>query len=148
MTALVIIVSGLYVNPDNLAGTALTSAAFSTVSAWFPYLLLPTIILFAYTTIISWSYYGVKSFDFLVGDACEKHLGKRIYATRAYQIVFLIITALGSVLSLDALVDFSDMLVLSMAVPNIIGLLILAPEVKTELNEYMKWLKLNTKKNE
>lgn len=148
MTALVIIVSGLYVNPDNLAGTALTSAAFSTVSAWFPYLLLPTIILFAYTTIISWSYYGVKSFDFLVGDACEKHLGKRIYATRAYQIVFLIITALGSVLSLNALVDFSDMLVLSMAVPNIIGLLILAPEVKTELNEYMKWLKLNTKKNE
>ena len=82
----------------------------------------------------------------MVGDACEKHLGKRIDATRAYQIVFLIITALGSVLSLNALVDFSDMLVLSMAVPNIIGLLILAPEVKTELNEYMKWLKLNTKK--
>jgi len=58
-----------------------------------------------------------------------------------YQIIFLIITALGSVLSLSALVDFSDMLVLSMAVPNIIGLLILAPEVRTELNEYMKWLK-------
>lgn len=141
MTALVIIVTGLYNNPDNLAGTQLTSSAFSTVSSWFPYLLLPTIILFAYTTIISWSYYGVKSFDFLIGNATEKYLGNRIYATRAYQIVFLIITALGSVLSLNALVDFSDMLVLSMAVPNIIGLLILAPEVKTELNEYMKWLK-------
>lgn len=141
MTALVIIVTGFYNNPDNLAGTELTSAAFSTVSSWFPYLLLPTIILFAYTTIISWSYYGVKSFDFLVGNACEKQFGKRIYATRLYQIIFLIITALGSVLSLSALVDFSDMLVLSMAVPNIIGLLILAPEVRTELNEYMKWLK-------
>jgi len=82
-----------------------------------------------------------KSFDFLVGNACEKRFGKRIYATRLYQIIFLIITALGSVLSLSALVDFSDMLVLSMAVPNIIGLLILAPEVRTELNEYMKWLK-------
>jgi len=74
MTALVIIVTGLYNNPDNLAGTELTSAAFSTVSSWFPYLLLPTIILFAYTTIISWSYYGVKSFDFLVGNACENAL--------------------------------------------------------------------------
>lgn len=141
MTALVIIVTGLYNNPDHLAGTELTSSAFSTVSPWFTYLLLPTIILFAYTTIISWSYYGVKSFDFLVGDLTEKHLGNRIYATRTYQIIFLIITALGSVLSLNALVDFSDMLVLSMAVPNIIGLLILAQEVKTELNNYMKWLK-------
>lgn len=141
MTALVIIVTGLYNNPDHLAGTELTSSAFSTVSPWFTYLLLPTIILFAYTTIISWSYYGVKSFDFLVGDLTEKYLGNRIYATRTYQIIFLIITALGSVLSLNALVDFSDMLVLSMAVPNIIGLLILAPEVKTELNNYMKWLK-------
>lgn len=141
MTALVIIVSGLYNNPDQLAGTELTSAAFSTVSPWFPYLLLPTIILFAYTTIISWSYYGVKSFDFLVGDTCEKVFGKRIYATRFYQVVFLIITALGSVLSLSSLVDFSDMLVLAMAVPNIIGLLVLAPEVKTELNNYLKWMK-------
>lgn len=141
LTALVIVITGLYSNPDQLTGTALTSAAFSTVSSWFPYLLLPTIILFAYTTIISWSYYGVKSFDFLVGDACEKRFGSRKYAARTYQIVFLIITALGSVLSLSSLVDFSDMLVLAMAVPNIIGLLILAPEVKQELNTYMVWLK-------
>ncbi len=145
MTALVIIFTGLYENPDNLAGAQLTSAAFSTVSSWFPYLLLPTIFLFAYTTIISWSYYGVKSFDFLVGDACEKYLGKRIYATRFYQIFFLIITILGSVLGLSAVVDFSDMLVLAMAVPNIIGLLVLAPEVRQELNEYMIWIKTQVK---
>lgn len=138
MTALVIITSGLSGNPDNLAGTALTSAAFATVSSWFPYLLLPTIILFAYTTIISWSYYGVKSFDFLVGDFVEKRFGKRILATRVYQIIFLIITALGSVLSLSAVVDFSDMLILAMAVPNLIGLYVLAPEVKRELKDYVK----------
>lgn len=138
MTALVIITSGLAGNPDNLAGTALTSAAFATVSSWFPYLLLPTIILFAYTTIISWSYYGVKSFDFLVGDFVENKFGKRIWATRVYQIVFLIITALGSVLSLSAVVDFSDMLILAMAVPNLIGLYVLAPEVKSELKNYVK----------
>lgn len=138
MTALVIITSGLSGNPDNLAGTALTSAAFATVSSWFPYLLLPTIILFAYTTIISWSYYGVKSFDFLVGGFVEKRFGKRILATRFYQIIFLIITALGSVLSLSAVVDFSDMLILAMAVPNLIGLYVLAPEVKKELKDYVK----------
>ncbi|MDO9634422.1 MAG: alanine/glycine:cation symporter family protein [Paludibacter sp.] len=138
LTALVIITSGLYTNPDNLAGTALTSAAFSTVSSWFPYLLLPTIILFAFTTLISWSYYGVKSFDFLIGDFVERKFGNRMLATRAYQIVFLIITALGSVLSLNAVVDFSDMLILAMAVPNIIGLYVLAPEVKLALKEYVK----------
>jgi AGCS family alanine or glycine:cation symporter len=138
MTALVIITSGLYANPDNLTGTELTSAAFSTVSPWFTYLLLPTIILFAYTTLISWSYYGVKSFDFLVGDFVEKKFGKRIIATRFYQVVFLILTALGSVLSLTAVVDFSDMLILAMAVPNIIGLYVLASEVKSELKNYIK----------
>jgi AGCS family alanine or glycine:cation symporter len=145
MTALVIIVTGMYQNPSNLEGTQLTSAAFATVSDWFPYLLLPAIILFAYTTIISWSYYGVKSFDFLAGGISEKLFGKRIYATRFYQLIFLLITVVGSVLSLSNLVDFSDMLVLAMAVPNIIGLLILAPEVKKELKEYLIWIK--TQKN-
>ncbi|MFA5044907.1 MAG: alanine/glycine:cation symporter family protein [Paludibacter sp.] len=145
MTALVLIFTGFYTNPDNLAGTQLTSAAFATISPWFPYLLLPTIFLFAYTTIISWSYYGVKSFDFLVGDFCERHFGNRIYATRLYQILFIIITALGSVLSLSAVVDFSDMLVLAMAVPNIIGLLVLAPEVLEELKEYNASIKIQIK---
>lgn len=138
LTALVIITTGLQHNPDGLAGTQLTSAAFSTVSSWFPYLLLPTIMLFAYTTIISWSYYGVKSIDFLLGGWVERKTGKRILVTRVYQIIFIIITALGSVLSLEAVVDFSDMLILAMAVPNIIGLYILAPVVKIELNEYLK----------
>lgn len=145
MTALVIIVTGMYENHGTLEGTQLTSAAFATVSHWFPYLLLPTIILFAFTTIISWSYYGVKSFDFLAGGISEKLFGKRIYATWLYQLVFLVITAIGAVLNLNSLIDFSDMLVLAMAVPNIIGLLILAPEVKTELKEYLIWIKTQKK---
>lgn len=138
LTALVIITSGLSANPGNLAGTQLTSAAFSTVSGWFPYLLLPTILLFAYTTIISWSYYGVKSFDFLTGDYFERRWNNRRIATRMYQLVYLLFTVLGSVLHLNAVVDFSDMLILAMAVPNIIGLYILAPEVKQALREYRK----------
>lgn len=141
LTALVIITTGLQSNPDNLSGTQLTSAAFSTVASWFPYLLLPTIILFAYTTIISWSYYGAKSFDFLAGNFFERRFGKRIIAVRLYQIIFLTITALGSILSLNAIVDFSDMLILAMAVPNLIGLYILAPEVRKELKQYSRSLK-------
>lgn len=138
ITALVIITSGLYLNPDQLAGTQLTSAAFATVSPWFPYLLLPTILLFAYTTIISWSYYGVKSFDFLVGDFVERKWKKRILATRVYQLIYLFFTVMGAVLHLNAVVDFSDMLILAMAVPNIIGLYILVPEVRHALKVYIK----------
>jgi len=138
LTALVIITSGMSQNPDGLAGTQLTSAAFSTVSSWFPYLLLPTILLFAYTTIISWSYYGVKSFDFLAGDYFERKWKKRILATRIYQVIYLFFTVMGAVLHLNAVVDFSDMLILAMAVPNIIGLYILAPEVKHALKNYRK----------
>lgn len=145
MTALVIIVTGLYENPDKLAGTQLTSAAFATVSGWFSYLLLPIIFLFAYTTIISWSYYGMKSFDFLAGNFAEHRFGNRSIATIGYQIFFLIFTVAGAVLSLGAIVDFSDMLILAMAVPNIIGLLILSPEVKAELNDYWRDFKLNNK---
>lgn len=143
MTALVIIVTGLYNNPENLTGTQLTSAAFATVSGWFSYLLLPIIFLFAYSTIISWSYYGMKSFDFLVGDFAERRFGNRRFATLSYQMFFLIFTVIGAVLSLGSIVDFSDMLILAMAVPNIIGLLILAPEVKKELNEYLMDFKMN-----
>lgn len=138
LTALVIITSGMYVNAGALEGTQLTSAAFATVSSWFPYLLLPTILLFAYTTIISWSYYGVKSFDFLVGDFVERKWKKRIIATRIYQVVYLFFTVMGAVLHLSAVVDFSDMLILAMAVPNIIGLYILAPEVRQALKTYRK----------
>jgi alanine or glycine:cation symporter, AGCS family len=138
LTALVIITTGLYQNPDQLDGSALTSAAFATVTPWFPYLLVPIVFLFAFTTIISWSYYGSRNFDFLFGKFFEKRFGKRIIATRFYQVFYLIFTAIGSVLSLSAIIDFSDMLVLSMAVPNIIGLYLLAPEVKKELKDYQE----------
>lgn len=138
ITALVIITTGMYADTSGMAGTEITSAAFATVAPWFPYLLLPSIILFAYTTIISWSYYGVKSFDFLAGSFFEKKFGSRRSATIIYQLIYLFFTAIGSILSLSAVVDLSDMLILAMAVPNIIGLLFLAPIVKKELNDYFK----------
>ena len=77
MTALVIIFTGFY-NAEGLEGVELTSAAFGSVFSWFPYLLLIAVTLFAFSTIISWSYYGLKGFDYLFGGWSKKIFGTRI----------------------------------------------------------------------
>ena len=145
MTALVIIFTGFY-NPDvagNLAGVELTSKAFDSVFPWFSWILLIAVILFAFSTMISWSYYGLNGFKFLFG----KYFGKRKVAKNlylvslVYYIIFLVFVVIGSASSLGAVVDFSDFMILSMAFPNILGLLILAPEVKQDMQQYFKDLK-------
>lgn len=141
MTALVLIFSGFYNNQEGLQGVQLTSAAFESVFPWFPYVLFIAVFLFAYSTMISWSYYGQKGFDFLFGNFSERLFGSRMVSTRLYQVIYLICIVIGSSSSIYAVMDFSDMMVLCMAFPNVIGLVILAPEVKTELDEYMKKLK-------
>ncbi len=141
MTALTLIFSGVYLNPNHLEGAQLTSAAFSTFAPWAPYVLLLCMFLFVYSTLIGWSYYGVKGFDFLFGGITERLTGKRIYAEKFYQVVFLIFIIVGTTTSLTAIIDFSDMLVLTMAVPNIIGLYMLAPVLKREVKSYQESLK-------
>jgi alanine or glycine:cation symporter, AGCS family len=141
MTALTLIFTGVYQNPNHLEGAQLTSAAFSTFAPWAPYVLLLCMLLFVYSTLIGWSYYGVKGFDFLFGGLSERLTGKRIYAEKFYQIVFLLMIIVGTTTSLNAIIDFSDMLVLAMSVPNIIGLYMLAPELKKEMREYQQYLK-------
>jgi len=136
MTALTLIFSGVYTNPNHLEGAQLTSAAFSSFAPWAPYVLLLCMFLFVYSTLIGWSYYGVKGFDFLFGGLAERLTGKRIYAEKLYQVLFLIFIILGTTTSLTAIIDFSDMLVLTMAVPNIIGLYMLAPVLKREVKAY------------
>jgi len=138
LTALTLIFSGVYQNPGHLEGAQLTSAAFSTIGSWAPYVLLLCMFLFAYSTLIGWSYYGVKGFDYLFGGISEKLTGKRIYAEKFYQIVFLLMIVVGTTTSLSSIIDFSDMLVLSMSVPNILGLYLLAPVIKKEVKEYSK----------
>jgi AGCS family alanine or glycine:cation symporter len=91
------------------------------------------IILFAYATMISWSYYGMKSWAYLFG---EKNWIKQLF-----NILFMVCTVIGTVSGLGAVVDFSDMMILGMAFPNIIGLLIMSKEVKADLREYWKDLK-------
>lgn len=141
MTALVIIFTGFYQNPDNLQGAELTSQAFESVFSWFPYILVIAILLFAFSTMISWSYYGLKGFDYLFGGLSERYLGSRKYSDTIYRLMFLSFIVVGASSTLGAVVDFSDMMILSMGFPNIIGLLILAPEVKRDLKSYFKRIK-------
>ena len=141
MTALVIIFTGMHVNPDNLQGAELTSQAFASVFSWFPYLLVLAIFLFAFSTMISWSYYGLKGFDYLFGGFSERFLGSRKYSDTVYRLLFLSFIVVGASSSLGAVVDFSDMMILSMGFPNIIGLLIMAPEVKRDLKSYLARIK-------
>lgn len=142
MTALVIIFTGFAENTQGLAGVELTSAAFGSVFTWFPYLLLIAVTLFAFSTMISWSYYGQKGFDYLFGGYSQKLFKTRRVSNIIFQLIFLLAIIIGASSSLDAVMDFSDMMVLCMAFPNIIGLLILAPEVKRDLKNY--WMKLKS----
>ncbi|MBU0487347.1 MAG: alanine:cation symporter family protein [Bacteroidetes bacterium] len=141
MTALVLIFTGFHSNSLGLEGSQLTSAAFASVFSWFPYLLVIAIFLFAFSTMISWSYYGIKGFDYLFGHWFEKLFGSRVYAKRVYQLIFLGFVIVGSSSSLGAVMDFSDMMILCMAFPNILGLIILSPEVKRDLVSYLRRVK-------
>lgn len=138
MTALVIIITGVYEPSGAFSalieakeGAALTSAAYGTVISWFPSILSISIALFAFSTMISWSYYGERAWVYLFGSK---------YSI-LYKVIFLALIVMGSVVSTDLLVNFSFMLLLGMALPNIFGLIILSGDVKKELIVYDKKLK-------
>ena len=132
MTALVIIITGVYNAPEYEAlraasqGAALTSAAFATVSDWFPMILALSVVLFAYSTAISWSYYGERCWVYVFGER---------YSI-LYKSIFIGFLVVASVASASSLVDFTDLLVLGMAFPNLIGLYVLSGKVKLALEEY------------
>jgi AGCS family alanine or glycine:cation symporter len=138
MTALVIIITGVY-NPSgefahliaNKEGAALTAAAYGTVIAWFPTILSFSIALFAFSTMIAWSYYGERSWTYLFG---EKY-------TIVYKIIFLAFAVIASIVSAGAILTFSDLLLLAMALPNLLGVYILSGVVKDSLKEYLAKLK-------
>jgi len=143
LTALVIIFTG-YHEPSmaaGLDGAQLTSKAFGSIFSWFPWVLGVAIMLFAFSSMISWSYYGLKGFDYLLGGIVEKLTGKRTLTKYIYFTIFLSFTIVGAASSMTAVMDFSDMMILSMAFPNIIGLLILSPEVYKDLKSYLRRVK-------
>lgn len=132
LTALVLIFTDKHLVTD-VAGAQLTSDAFGTVISWFPMVLVIAIFLFAFSTMISWSYYGLKAWTFLLGESKRTEY--------AYKFIFLIFIIIGSSVSLGAVIDFSDMMILAMAFPNILGLLLLSGEVRSDLRSYLKALK-------
>ena len=146
MTALVIVISQqLIIDPEtgnymlNEAGTAiatvdgntgvsLTSAAFGSGISWFPYLLAIAVVLFAFSTMISWSYYGLKAWTYLFGEGKTTEL--------VFKVIFCIFIVIGAAASLGPVIDFSDAAIFAMAVVNIFCLYFLMKLVKTELSSY------------
>ena len=137
MTALVLVITG-NVNPENSSlndaqAILLTSGAFESVISWFPYVLTIAVVLFAFSTMISWSYYGFQGWAYLFGRS------KKMEYT--YKILFLIFVVIGAAASLGSVIGFSDAMIFAMMVPNMVGLVILAPNVKEELNKYLAAIK-------
>ena len=135
MTGLVIVITGVYdtaLYPEHAEiiagdqGATLTSAAFGTAFSWFPMILAAAGSLFAYSTMISWSYYGERCLTSLFGTA----------ASLPYKLLFLTFVFLGSVVTARNVNVFSELMILSMALPNILGLLLLSGKVKRSLDEY------------
>ncbi|MEX0996091.1 MAG: amino acid carrier protein [Flavobacteriaceae bacterium] len=132
LTALVLIFTGKHEVAD-MAGAQLTSDAFQTVISWFPYVLAGAIFLFAFSTMISWSYYGMRAWTYLFGKSKRTEM--------VYKLLFLVFVVIGASVSLGAVLDFSDMMILAMAFPNIIGLYLMSGEVRQDLRDYMVKLK-------
>lgn len=133
MTALVILITGAWDNQawivdEGLAGTPLTTRAFQQEISWFPIVLSIAVVLFAYSTLISWSYYGERCWERLFGPN----------STMIYKLLYVFAAFLGAVVNLGAVLDFSDMMILSMAFPNIFGLVLLTPLVRRELLDYWR----------
>lgn len=115
---------------QGLEGVEITSAAFASTIPWSPVLVALAALLFAFTTMISWSYYGLKGFTYLVGE--------RPAAVRGFQVVFCAFIVLGCLLELDAVLRLSDALIFIVALPNVVGLYVMAPEVRALLEEYLE----------
>jgi len=132
MTALTIIITGAWNDPDapEISGVSLTSRSFETVLPWFPTVLAIAVVLFAFSTMISWSYYGMKATGYLFGDSPV--------AENGFKVVFLIFTVIGSAAALGPVINFSDSMIFLMSIPNIIGLYLLAQVIRKEIHGYFE----------
>ncbi|MFJ8881957.1 alanine/glycine:cation symporter family protein [Streptomyces sp. NPDC102402] len=138
MTALTIVIA----NPASLTdarsdasigGVTITSDAFATVMPWFPYVLTVAVLLFAISTVLTWGYYGLKAWTYLFGRSRISEL--------VYKVVYTVFAVAGSLLTLQTLIDLADAVLFTLAVINIIGLYLLAPVVKRELNSFLAYVK-------
>ncbi len=137
MTALVLVITGNVTSANaglnDAQAILLTSGAFASVISWFPYVLTVAVVLFAFSTMISWSYYGFQGWAYLFGRS------KKMEYT--YKLIFCVFVVIGAAASLGSVIGFSDAMIFAMMVPNMVGLVILAPKVKDELTKYLNAIK-------
>jgi AGCS family alanine or glycine:cation symporter len=139
MTALVIVITGAYSADtlvdgqpvfapylDNANGAGLTSQAFGSAISWFPHVLSIAVVLFAFSTMISWSYYGERCWVWMFGDG----------SSLAYKCLFLVFVFLGAVITAEQVLEFGDLMILGMAFPNVLGVIFLSGKVKRALDSY------------
>ena len=141
MTGLVIVITGHYAGGSSAEvaepfaavnnGAGLTSTVFASEISWFPHVLSAAVVLFAFSTMISWSYYGERCWAWLFGDG----------SSMVYRVLFLIMVFLGSIITSTNVLDFGDLMILGMAFPNVLGLYFLSGDVKKDLDAYMAKLK-------
>lgn len=112
----------------SVKGIELTSAAFKSKIAWSPVPLSIAAFLFAFSTMLAWAYYGTKGWTYIFGEGKGKEL--------TFSLIFCLFIVIGASVQLSAILDFADALIFVMAIPNLIGLYILAPEVKLDLKAY------------
>lgn len=139
MTALVIVISGYgsigqeaamaLAQSKELQAIELTSSAFAQTMSWFPVVLSVAVILFALSTMISWSYYGLKAWTFLFGESKA--------ADVSYKVIYCIFVVVGSAISASSVFDFGDAMIFAMCFPNVLGLYFLASEVRQDLKHYL-----------
>jgi len=134
VTALVIVITGAYEGGEGMEGVSLTSRAFESSIPWFPYVLAFTVFLFAYSTMIAWFYYGLKSLNYLTGDKPAFEM--------IYKVFFCLCVVVGASSALGNIIGFSDAILFAMAIPNVIALYVLAPELKRDIKDYVEALKI------
>lgn len=118
---------------EMMSGVDLTSFVFESNIPYFSYVLTGAVVLFAFSTMISWSYYGLQSWTFLFGKSDRAEI--------IYKVLFCVFVIIGSAAKLGNVLDFSDAMIFGMMVPNMIGLMLLFPKVKEELNRYLAAIK-------
>ncbi|WP_412179805.1 alanine/glycine:cation symporter family protein [Vibrio fortis] len=136
MTALVITIAGLNTGPfdgSGLTGVTLTAASFTETAGFFKYTLALAVIMFAFSTMISWSYYGLKAWTYLFGEGKTTEL--------VFKVMFCVFVVIGATIQFGAVIDFSDAAIFAMSIFNILGLYFLMPVVKKELQSFVARVK-------
>ncbi|ALO12567.1 amino acid ABC transporter permease [Streptomyces venezuelae] len=139
MTALTIVIANpasyveLRNGGESIGGVTITSDAFGTVMPWFPYILTVAVMLFAISTVLTWGYYCMKAWTHLFGRSRTSEL--------TFKVLYTLFAVAGSLLTLQTLIDMADAVLFMLAVINIIGLYLLAPVVKRELNTFLAFVK-------